>query len=205
MPDNDLDRRVTRILTSVARNLFSGVRHWPRELRNQAIVDGSCTNWGRLCPRDTHSREDWHNCCCCRDLRRILPDPGLVSRSSFAHPFAALCRAISHFVPDAVGPCSVGSGGVFGLRTVRRTHRAALWAIFLLAFALWSFFSQTWAFMGRSRPDVAETAALQLGAAALFALITACGLVPVRRLAIVLGSRPAAQLCPGHWPVDSPA
>ncbi|MBK8026632.1 MAG: O-antigen ligase family protein [Chloroflexi bacterium] len=79
-----------------------------------------------------------------------------------------------------------GVAGFSGLRTVRRTHRAALWATLLLAFALWSFFSQTWAFMGRSRPDVAETAALQLGAAALFALITACGLVPVRRLAIVL-------------------
>lgn len=76
--------------------------------------------------------------------------------------------------------------GLPGLSRLRRTPWAGTWAALLLSFVLWGFFSQSWAFMGATKPEVAVNAALQFGIVALFALVTASGALSPRRLLLAL-------------------
>ncbi|MBL8134183.1 MAG: O-antigen ligase family protein [Anaerolineae bacterium] len=76
--------------------------------------------------------------------------------------------------------------GLPGLTSLRRTLWAGMWAALLLSYALWGFFSQSWAFMSASKPEIAANAALQFGIVALFALVTASGVLSPRRLLLAL-------------------
>jgi O-antigen ligase len=76
-----------------------------------------------------------------------------------------------------------------GFAELRREPMRALWAMLLLTLALLGFASNFWAFQRLNHPDVAETNALQFGAAALFALVVACASPPRRLIvtALVIG------------------
>lgn len=65
-----------------------------------------------------------------------------------------------------------------GLRSGSRSK--ALWALALLALALWGFASQWWGFQRQRFPEVGQSAALQLGVSTLFAVVVACA-APSRR------------------------
>jgi O-antigen ligase len=73
-----------------------------------------------------------------------------------------------------------------GLRELLLSRSRTLWALALLALALWGFASQLWAFQRVDYPDVAQTAALQFGVSALFAVVVACAAPPPRGVAAVL-------------------
>src|SRR5215475_44425 len=64
--------------------------------------------------------------------------------------------------------------GVPGLRDLLRNRWRTLWALALVGLALWGFASLLWAFQRVDQPDVGQTAALQFGVSALFALVVAC-------------------------------
>lgn len=64
--------------------------------------------------------------------------------------------------------------GLPGFDRLRRAKWGRWWALALLSLALWAFASTLWAFQRRQHPDVGETAALQFGIVALFALVCAC-------------------------------
>lgn len=77
-------------------------------------------------------------------------------------------------------------GGLQGLRALRKSGWGALWAVLLLAVAVWGFFSQSWAFMRLRDPDVAANAALQFGIVALFAVVVASSAPPLKRIMLTL-------------------
>ena len=64
--------------------------------------------------------------------------------------------------------------GLPGLRDLLHSRWRTLWALSLLLLALWGFASLIWAFQRVDHPDVGQTAALQLGVSALFAVVVAC-------------------------------
>jgi O-antigen ligase len=73
-----------------------------------------------------------------------------------------------------------------GFADLRRDPPRRVWALALLILALWGFASQTWAFQRDPHPEAAATAALQLGIASLFAIVTACAAPPRRQIITVL-------------------
>lgn len=76
--------------------------------------------------------------------------------------------------------------GLPGFARFRRDVLRALWALALLALAIWAYASQSWAFVRRLHPEVAETTFLQLGVVVLFVIVTACAAPPRRALVGVL-------------------
>ena len=64
--------------------------------------------------------------------------------------------------------------GLPGVAELRHDRLRALWALALLTLSLWGFASQGWAFQRVPHPEVAQTASLQLGLVALFAVVMAC-------------------------------
>ena len=64
--------------------------------------------------------------------------------------------------------------GVPGLRDLRRSRWGRGWTLALLLLTLWAFASTLWAFQRRNYPEVGQTAALQFGIVALFAVVCAC-------------------------------
>ena len=78
--------------------------------------------------------------------------------------------------------------GLPGLTALRRDRLRRLWALALLGLALWGFASQSWAFMRLDAPEVGQTAALQLGGVALFALAVACAGPPPRAVVGLLAA-----------------
>lgn len=73
-----------------------------------------------------------------------------------------------------------------GFGDLRRDPLRGGWALALLTLTLWGFASQMWAFQRVPHPDVAATAALQLGVVALFALAAACASPNPRAIIAVL-------------------
>ncbi len=73
-----------------------------------------------------------------------------------------------------------------GLRALLHDRWRALWALALLLLALWGYASLNWAFVGALYPDVGETAALQFGVSALFAVVVACAAPSPRAIIVVL-------------------
>lgn len=67
-----------------------------------------------------------------------------------------------------------------GFRDLRRDAMRRLWALALLALAVWGFASQAWAYQRDAHPEVAASAALQWGVVVLFALVVACACPPRR-------------------------
>jgi hypothetical protein len=62
----------------------------------------------------------------------------------------------------------------------------ALWALALLALAIWAYASQSWAFVRTQQPGVAANGALQFGMAVLFVMAVASAGPPARAIAAVL-------------------
>lgn len=79
--------------------------------------------------------------------------------------------------------------GCPGLLAFCQSRARVLWAFALLLLALWGFTSQVWAFQRVDYPQVAGSAALQLGVAVLFVLAVACATPKPRVLigTLVLG------------------
>lgn len=75
-----------------------------------------------------------------------------------------------------------------GLTSLHRDPVRRVWALALLGLALWGFASQHWAFMRTGDPQTAQTAALQLGVVALFAVAVACAGPPPRAVVAVLAA-----------------
>lgn len=75
--------------------------------------------------------------------------------------------------------------GLPGWAALRRDGRRH-WAWALLLLVLWAFASTTWAFIKDLHPEVAQSAALQLAIALLFALVVACTPLPTRAASSVL-------------------
>jgi O-antigen ligase len=73
-----------------------------------------------------------------------------------------------------------------GFTDLRRDPLRRMWALSLLALALWTFASQGWAYQRVPHPEVAATTALQFGIASLFALVVACAGPPRRVIIAVL-------------------
>ena len=73
-----------------------------------------------------------------------------------------------------------------GLRDLLHSRWRTLWALCLLLLALWGFASQAWAFQRVQYPEVAGTAALQLGVSALFVLVVACAAPSPRTVVAVI-------------------
>lgn len=78
--------------------------------------------------------------------------------------------------------------GLPGFTALRRDPVRRVWALALLLLALWGFASQTWAFMRLGDPAAGQTAALQLGVVALFAVAVACAGPPPRAVVAVLAA-----------------
>jgi O-antigen ligase len=76
--------------------------------------------------------------------------------------------------------------GLPGLTTFRSWR--SYWALALLLLALWGFASELWAFMRLTHPEVGQTAALQLGVSALFAVVVACAAPSPRVIVAVLAT-----------------
>lgn len=70
-----------------------------------------------------------------------------------------------------------------GFHILRKDTFRAGWALALLLLALWSLASPLWAFQRDAHPEVAKSASLQFGVAALFAVVVACA-APSRRAII---------------------
>jgi O-antigen ligase len=70
-----------------------------------------------------------------------------------------------------------------GFHMLRKDTIRAGWALALLLLALWALASPLWAFQRDAHPEVAASASLQLGVAALFAVVVACA-APPRRMII---------------------
>lgn len=79
--------------------------------------------------------------------------------------------------------------GLPGFAALRRDPVRRLWALTLLALALWAFLSQAWAYTRSFQPEVTLGAALPFGLAALFAVVVACAGPPARAIvaALVVG------------------
>ncbi len=79
--------------------------------------------------------------------------------------------------------------GAPGIRKFAESKLRALWLGVLLLLVIWSFLSQSWAFVRVQHPEVAATAALQFGTAILFAAALACLQVPPAKVisALVFG------------------
>lgn len=75
--------------------------------------------------------------------------------------------------------------GLPGFKDFRRDTFRALWALLLLALALWAFASAEWAFTRDTHPEIASNTALQLGVAVLFVIVVACT-APPRAIVTVL-------------------
>ncbi len=73
-----------------------------------------------------------------------------------------------------------------GLAALRRDTLHAGWALALLLLALWALASPLWAFQRDTHPEVANSASLQFGVVALFAVVVACASPPLRPIAGVL-------------------
>ncbi len=76
--------------------------------------------------------------------------------------------------------------GAPGLHDLLRNRWRTLWALTLVGLALWGFASLLWAFQRVDHPDVGQTAALQFGVSALFAVVVACAAPSPRALVAVL-------------------
>ena len=64
--------------------------------------------------------------------------------------------------------------GLPGWRTLLHDRERRIWAGALLLLSLWAFGSQTWAFVRAEHPELAASAALQLGGVILFAIVVSC-------------------------------
>ena len=64
--------------------------------------------------------------------------------------------------------------GLPGWRALLADRERRLWAGALLLLSLWAFGSQTWAFVRAEHPELAASAALQLGCVVLFAIVVSC-------------------------------
>lgn len=75
-----------------------------------------------------------------------------------------------------------------GFAVLRRDRVRRLWALALLALALWAFLSGAWAYTRSFQPGVTAGAALPLAVAALFALVVACYGPPARLIVTALAA-----------------
>jgi hypothetical protein len=73
--------------------------------------------------------------------------------------------------------------GLPGFDMLRKDTMRAGWALALLLLTLWALASPLWAFQRDAHPEVAASASLQFGVAALFAVVVACA-APSRRAII---------------------
>lgn len=76
--------------------------------------------------------------------------------------------------------------GLPGFASLRRDPIRRLWALALLALALWACLSQSWAYTRSFQPEVTLGAALPFALAALFAVTVACAGPPARVIAAAL-------------------
>jgi O-antigen ligase len=72
--------------------------------------------------------------------------------------------------------------GLPGFNMLRQDTLRAGWALALLLLALWALASPLWAFQRIAHPDVGQSAALQFGVVALFAIVVACAAPPRRMI-----------------------
>jgi O-antigen ligase len=75
--------------------------------------------------------------------------------------------------------------GLPGFKALRSDSVRAGWALALLLLALWVLASPLWAFQRTAHPEVAQSASLQFGIVALFAVVVACAAPPRR---VMIGS-----------------
>lgn len=76
--------------------------------------------------------------------------------------------------------------GFPGWRRLFRSKLALAWIIFLALLVVWSYFSQSWAFVETTRPGVAQNATLQLAFITGFCLVVICAGPPLRILTAVI-------------------
>lgn len=133
-----------------------------------------------------------------RDYRRLIVQAGALAVFALTPLWYRLPQPlpvieplyVTRFVVFLVAALTVGVwlfSGAVGLGALLRDRTRAVWALALLALAVWMWASGSWAFMGERYPEIARSASLQMTISALFALAVASVGVPGRAVVIVLG------------------